>query len=395
MTATAKPLFDHLRYCVRCCMPETQEGIDFDEMGICRACRSSEVKMHIDWAARERQLRRILTEAKAQNTDGYDCIIPISGGKDSMFQLHVLTKVYGMRPLAVTFSHNWYSETGWYNLQLCLESFDVDHILFTPNRKLVNKLARKSIHKIGDACWHCHAGVGSFPLHIATKFRIPLLIWGESLAESSGRASHDQGPEKFDRDTFTRVSAKSRVPEMAGDGVELRELRMWEPPTHEECEAANIHGLYLGDYMFWDDERQTEFLRDTYGWRETTLEGTYKCYKSAECIMPGMHDFTCFLKRGYGRGTFHASMDVRNGILTREEGFALANATDAERPAVMDYFMEITGMSEQEIYDAMAKHRLAKLQDVPMPIAPKTRPLEENLRPFMQRLVEKYRDGKE
>ncbi|CAA7618648.1 N-acetyl sugar amidotransferase [Magnetospirillum sp. UT-4] len=395
MTETGRPMFPHLKHCVRCCMPETQEGVDFDDMGICRSCRSTEIKMHIDWAARERALARIMEQAKAEAGDGYDCIIPISGGKDSMFQMHVLTQVYGMKPLAVTHSHNWYSETGWYNLQLCLEAFGVDHIMFTPARKLVNRLARKSLVKIGDTCWHCHAGVGSFPLHIATKFRIPLLIWGESLAESSGRATYDDGPQAFDRETFTRISAKSRVPEMVGDGITMKDLVLYEPPSAEECEAAGIKGIYLGDYMFWDDERQTEFLRDEYGWRETTMEGTYKCYKSAECVMPGMHDFTCYLKRGYGRGTFHATMDVRNGLLTREEGFELARQTDSERPAIMDYYCEITGYTEAEVLDIMKGHRLAQLKDVEVPVRQKNRPHEEPLRPYMQRLLERYRDGKE
>ena len=116
-----------------------------------------------------RELRRIFDEAKSKAGNNYDCIIGISGGKDSTFQLHVLTKVYGMKPLAVTHSHNWFSETGWYNLVNSLEKFNVDHIMFTPNRNLVNRLAKKSLEGIGDTCWHCHAGGSAFPVQIAVK----------------------------------------------------------------------------------------------------------------------------------------------------------------------------------------------------------------------------------
>jgi N-acetyl sugar amidotransferase len=189
-TAHAGKPFPHLRYCIRCCMPQTQEGIEFDELGVCQACQSAEQKIHIDWAERERDLRKIFETAKANAGNNYDCIIPISGGKDSTFQLYVLTQVYGLKPLAVTFSHNWYSETGWYNLQNSLEQFNVDHIMFTPNRSLVNRIAKHSLAGIGDSCWHCHAGVGAFPLQAAVRFNIPLLVWGESIAESSGRASY-------------------------------------------------------------------------------------------------------------------------------------------------------------------------------------------------------------
>lgn len=157
--STAEPI-KGIRYCIRCCVPETQEGVQFDVMGICTACRSSEEKMHINWHAREKQLRTILDEAKAKAGTGYDCILPISGGKDSFFQAHVLTKIYGVKPLAVTFSHNWFSETGFYNLQRCLEVFDLDHLQFTPARGLVNKLAKKSLSAIGDSCWHCHSEIG-------------------------------------------------------------------------------------------------------------------------------------------------------------------------------------------------------------------------------------------
>ena len=153
----------NIKYCIRCCMPETQEGQTLDEFGYCNVCVSSEDKMHIDWSARKDQLALILEKAKTENIDKqYDCIIPISGGKDSVYQLHVLVKEFGMRPLAVTFSHNWYSSVGMYNLFNCLEVFNVDHIMFTPRRNLVNALAKKSLGQIGDACWHCHAGIGAW-----------------------------------------------------------------------------------------------------------------------------------------------------------------------------------------------------------------------------------------
>jgi N-acetyl sugar amidotransferase len=351
-----KPMFEKMQYCVRCCMPESNEGIVFDEMGICQACRSAEQKIHIDWTVRERKLRKLFDYYKSLNKD-YDCIVPISGGKDSTFQLHVVTKVYGMRALAVTHNHNWYSETGKYNLQNSLEKFNVDHIMFTPNRDLVNRMARQSLVKIGDACWHCHAGVGAFALQIAVKFDVPLLIWGESIAEDSGRASYLDPGHKFDRDYFTRVSAKVYPEGFACDRISLRELAPYRLPSLEELEKAGTVGIHLGDYIFWDDERQMEFVRDVYDWREDHVEGTYKRYKSVECRLAGVHDYLKFLKRGFGRGTDHASLDTRVGLLTREEAIELAKKHDSERPPALDYYLEITGYSEEELDAIMAQHR--------------------------------------
>jgi len=387
--ASSTPV-DGIQYCTRCCVPETQEGVQFDEMGICTGCRSSEEKMHIDWVVREKQLRSILEEAKAKSGTGYDCILPISGGKDSFFQAHVLVKVYGLKPLAVTFNQNWVSETGFYNLQRCLEVFDLDHLQFTPARTLVNRLAKKSLDAIGDACWHCHSGVGAFPLQVATRFKIPLLVWGESIAENDGRASHQRPVHKFDRDYFTKVSARLTAEEMVGGELSAKDLHPFELPSYEEIENTGVWGLHLGDYLFWDDERQTEWIREVYGWRETEMEGAYKGYKSAECIMAGVHDFTCYLKRGFGRSTWQASVDVRNGLLTRQEGFDLVRHHDQERPEALDYYLKITGLSEAEFYEVMRQKKVEALTNVDLPIHPKVKPNAERLVPFVEQIIQKH-----
>lgn len=379
-----------IKYCIRCCIPETQEGVRFDQLGICTACKSSEEKMHIDWTLREKQLRTILENAKAKSGTGYDCVLPISGGKDSFFQAHVLVNVYGLKPLAVTFNQNWISETGFYNLQRCLEVFNLDHLQFTPARSLVNRLAKKSLTAIGDACWHCHAGVGAFPLQVATRFKIPLLVWGESIAENAGRASYNSPGIKFDRDYFTKVSSKLTAQEMIDTELSAKDLHPFELPSYEEIEKTGVWGIHLGDYMFWDDERQTEWIRQVYGWRETEMEGAYKGYKSAECIMAGVHDFTCYLKRGFGRSTAQASVDVRNGLLSRKEGFELIRKHDQERPDALDYYLEITGLSEAEFYSVMRGKRLAQLRDIDLPVHPKEKPNAELLVPFVEQIIKRH-----
>ena len=361
-----------IKYCVRCCMPETQEGIKFDELGICKACQSSEQKIHINWVEREKELKNILDKAKTSSGDNYDCIVPISGGKDSVYQLHILVKVYKMKPLAVTFSHNWYSETGWYNLVNCLQEFNVDHIMFTPNRDLVNRLAKRSLGSIGDACWHCHAGVGAFPLQIAVRFKIPLLIWGESVSESSGRASYNEPLHKFDRDYFLKVSAKRKPSEMVCGSISSKDLYSFNVPSAKEIDDSGVYGIHLGDYIFWDEERQTEFIREHYGWKETEVEGAYKRYKSAECIMPGVHDHSCYMKRGYGRSSYQASFDIRNGIVSREQASELIERNDSLRPHALDYFLEITGYTEEEFYSILEKQKHEKLKGVDIPVKPKS-----------------------
>lgn len=387
-----EPILKNVRYCIRCCIPETQESVTFDEMGICQACQSSEQKIHINWIEREKKLRKILEEAKAKAGNNYDCMIPMSGGKDSAFQIYVLTQVYGMKPLAVTFNQNWQSETGWYNLQNVLQQFNVDHMMFTPNRDLVNRLARRSLDAIGDACWHCHAGLGAFPLQVATKFKIPLLIWGESVAENSGKASYNCPVMKFDRDYFTKVSAKLTAEEMVCDYLTKKDLYPFELPSYEEIEETGVFGIHLGDYIFWDDERHTEFMRDHFGWKETEMEGAYKGYKSAECMMAGVHDYTCYLKRGFGRSTWQTSIDVRNGLLTREEGFELIRKHDTQKPEALEYYLKITGLSEEEFNKVMKEKRLDKIKDVELPVTAREKPNAELTKPFVEQVIDRIKD---
>jgi len=217
-----------------------------------------------------------------------------------------------------------------------------------------------------------------------------LLVWGESVAEAAGRASYSNPGQKFDRDYFTKVSAKLTASEMIGDDLSAKDLHPFELPSYGEIEQTGVWGIHLGDYMFWDDERQTEWIREVYGWRETEMEGAYKGYKSAECIMAGVHDFTCYLKRGFGRSTGQASVDVRNGLLTRKEGFDLVRRHDQERPQALDYYLKITGQSEEEFHAVMNEKKVPGLKDIVLPIYPKERPNAERLVPFVEQIIQKH-----
>ncbi len=377
-------MIEGLKYCTKCVMPETVEGQEFDAQGLCRTCQSLNQKKNIDWTERRKKLKKIVDNAKKQAGNNYDCIVPISGGKDSVYQLHVMAKEMGCKVLAVTFNHNWFSKTGWYNLQNALEQFNIDHIMFTPNRDLVNRIAKRSLETIGDACWHCHMGVSSFILKMAVAYKIPLIVWGESTAEH-GRATYDK-PDKFDRDYFLRVSAKLTPEQFACDYITMKDLFPFETPSIEECQPLN--GIHLGDYVPWDTEKQVAFIKEKYGWKGTEIEGQYKDYKSAECAMAGMHDFMCYCKRGFGRASIQLSDDIRDGMKFTDEQKGNLLMTEQMRPKSLDYYLEITGMSEMEFYEAISKLRHPAAKGKHIPISKDIRQCEEAGKPFMQRLID-------
>ena len=340
---------DKIRYCTRCCLPETMEGITFDEFGVCTPCRSSEEKMHINWKDKELELSKIFN--KFRNNKNYDCILPISGGKDSTFQAYVLDKVYKLNSLAVTHGTNWMSLTGRYNLENCINKFELDHLFFLPNRNTINKVAKKSLDLIGDACWHCHIGASTFPIQTAVKWKIPLMIYGESIAEKDGRGSYKNILKTKEKYYYgLDISAKVEPNKYVDNDIKYSEMQVWNYPSRQDMVKSNVIYLHLGDYIFWDEQKQTEFIINQFAWKiNNRVENTYKGYKSNECIMAGVHDYLNFIKRGVGRATLHASDDVRRGLIKRDEAINLIKQYDPQRPHALDYFLKITNLKETNL----------------------------------------------
>ena len=348
---------DKLQYCTRCCLPETMEGITFDELGVCTPCRSSEEKMHINWKDKQSELIKILN--KFRNKNYYDCLLPISGGKDSTFQAYLLDKVYKVNSLAVTHGTNWMSLAGRYNLENCINKFNLDHLFFLPNRNIINKVAKKSPELIGDACWHCHIGTQTFPMQTAIKWRIPLMIYGESIAERDGRGSYKKILKPEEKYYYgLNVSAKVEAIKYVDKSINYPDVQIWNYPSKQEMIESNIIYLHLGDYIFWDEQKLTEFIINQFSWKiNNRVENTYKGYKSNECIMAGVHDYLNFIKRGVGRATLHASDDVRRGLVKRDEAINLIKDYDPQRPHALDYFLKITELKEKNLENKIIASR--------------------------------------
>ena len=349
-----EPLFKNLKYCSRCCLPETSEGIEFDEYGICTICRSSEEKMNINWSDREKKLNKIFNENKSDKN--YDCLLPISGGKDSMFQAYVLNDVYNLNPLCVTHGQNWSSTVGRFNLENCLIQFDLDHLIFIPSRKIINNVAKKSIKQIGDACWHCHIGAGSTSIQTSVVWDINLIVFGEAPADTDARGQHKKII-KVSPYRFLNESAIKKHSSFVDKELKIKDLSHWAFPNKQEIQKSKTKVIHLGQYIFWDEHKNIELVSKRFGWKSGKVENTYKTYKSVECVMAGVHDYFNFIKRGIGRSTVHASEDVRRGLITREKGFQLAKEYDIQKPHALKYYMKITNLTEVEILNALKKSK--------------------------------------
>jgi len=340
--------------CSRCVIPETHETIHFDENGVCNVCRQSEFKKeNIDWASREKELVELLDAYRGKGD--YDCLVPFSGGKDSTFTLLTLVRKYKLKPLVISFDHGFYRPTVEESKTRTFRKLGVDVLRFTPNWQLVKKLMLESMKRKGDFCWHCHTGIFAYPMQVAIRYKVPLVIWGEPSAEYTSYYSYDDGIEEVDEERFNRfvnlgINAEDMVGMLNDSDITMREMQPFVYPPLRELKAINYRSFCLGSYIPWDVKRQSQLIKDELGWQEEEVEGVPPGYgyEKIECCFQGVRDYLKYIKRGYARTSHLVSIDIRNGRMDREEAARLVEEYEGRRPASLDVFLDYLGISEAE-----------------------------------------------
>lgn len=350
-----------LRRCTSCALPETHETITFDEEGVCNVCRQVEHKeAFVDWEARGGELDELIEEYRGKYD--YDCIVPFSGGKDSTFTLWYLVTQKKLKPLVVSFDHGFYRPNHLENVERTIKRLGVDYIRFRPSWHIVRKLMLESLERKGDFCWHCHTGIFSYPMHLAVKFEVPLLFWGEPSAEYTSYYGYDGGVEEVDERRFNRfvnlgITAEDMVG-MLDDDVDMRDLKPFSYPKFAELRRVGVRSVCLGSFIPWDVKPQVEVIKQELDWREDRVEGVPEefGYEKIECAMQGVRDYIRWLKRGYGRTAHLASLDLRNDRVSRDEAAKLIAEHDGKRPASLDVFLSHLELSEEDFMKIVAKH---------------------------------------
>lgn len=356
-----------LRKCNNCLLPETYETIEIaPDNSSCNMCRTSDFKnTNIDWEKRKKRLDEVIE--KHRNKNEYDCIIPFSGGKDSTFTLYYLVKEYNIKPLVVRFNHGFYRQGIEKNVNMVLRKLGVDFINFTPNWKIVKKLMWESFIRKTDFCWHCHTGIYSYPLQVALKYKIPLVLWGEPLAELSAYYTYENDEIEWEDETkFNMVrNLGITADDMWGmintpeDPVDKRDLLPFTYPKLEELRKINYYSVCLGSFIPWDYRKQTKLIIDELGWKGDELEGVpdslNKEFAKIECWMQGTRDYLKYLKRGYGRITQLTNFEIRNGRMTTEEARKWISEFEGKKPASLNVFLDYMGITEKEFNDIVRK----------------------------------------
>ena len=347
-------------YCQRCVYPQISVNISLDDDGVCSSCRAFEdaEETHLEeWKRRESLFLDLCESMKKHTAGDYDCIVPVGGGKDSYYQVHLMKK-YGLKPLMVTYHGNNYLPEGQANLDRMKDVLQCDHYIFHPNTEVLRKLNRVCFKMMGDMNWHNHAGIKILPMALAIKFQVPLVVWGETFWDISGMFSADDFPEYNKRMVLEHDLRGYTLHDMVGqEGLAASDLSFINMPTDQAFTQYHVRGICLGNYFPWDPNQQVKVIQDLYNWEDARLpfERTYRTMSNLDDMHEnGIHDYMKFIKFGYGRCSDHASKDIRTGYMTRDEAIAMVRKYDHVKPRRdLARWLEYVDMSE-ESFDRIA-----------------------------------------
>lgn len=323
-----------MNYCKNCVMPDTKPNLKLNDEGICNACESYNERTEIDWEKRKEELIKIINKYKSQDGSNYDCVVPVSGGKDSTYQVIRMLQL-GMNPLCVTSTTCDLTDIGRKNIEN-LKSLGVDYLEFTANPIVRKKMNRIGLTQVGDISWPEHVGIFTLPIQVAVKYNIPLVIWGENSQNEYGGPAADAKNNVLTRKWLEEFGGLLglRVSDLVGvEGITDKDLLPYKYPSDEELEKVGVTGLFLGHYIPWDGYSNA-LLSQAYGLTTYSkiAEGSCVNYENLDNYQTGIHDYFKYLKFGFSRASDIASMHIRRGRITREDAVEIVNKNDGLFP---------------------------------------------------------------
>lgn len=355
-----------MKICTRCVMPSTKPNLNFDENGVCDACQSQELKNNeIDWESREKEFIELVSKYKSNSA--YDCVIGVSGGKDSTYQVIKILEL-GLNPLCICFEPTIPTKIGRKNLKN-LNNLGVDLIHIKRNPKVYKKLACEAFKRTGDNEWQNHLGIFTTVPKMAVNFNIPLIIWGESPQLEYGGPASSKTKNTLDRKWLEEFGGLlgSTISDMIGiDGLTKKDLSLYMYSSDEEINRVGVTGLFLGYYFKWN-LREVVKKSIEYGFsvQDRPVETTYENFENLDCYSNHVHDYLKYVKYGFGRATDNACLDLRLGYISREEAVRLVNKYDGIPPKkAIKKYLKYTTFSQEEfdnIVDSYTNKEIFKI----------------------------------
>jgi N-acetyl sugar amidotransferase len=314
-------------------MPSTKPDLYLDDSGLCNACYAYEQRREVDWDARKVELRSIVDRYRRDGAN-WDCIVPVSGGKDSTYQVVRMLQL-GLNPLCVTATTCDLSTIGRKNIDN-IKCLGVDHVEFSPNPRIRARLNRIGLTEVGDISWPEHVGIFTIPVRAAVQFNVPLIVWGENSQNeyggpASAAANHvltRRWLEEFGGLLGLRVSDLSTT-----YGIDPKHLLPYQYPRDADLQRVCVTGLFLGYYLPWDGLANALIAQaNGLTTMDRAIEGSMVNYENLDNYQTGIHDYFKFLKFGFSRATDIACLHVRRGRITREDALQIVKDRDGRFP---------------------------------------------------------------
>lgn len=350
-----------MKRCTKCIMPDTKPGITFDEYGVCNACRNAEAAERVDWEKRRWGLADLTQSARHKKPDGYNCLVPVSGGKDSTFMAFKVREL-GLTPLLVYVQPTYVTDRGRRNLQNLVDH-GFDCYVFHPNRKILPELLRRSFIEEGQPVRAYEFMLCAVPMQMAIAFKIPLVVWGEDAQFMYGNLGTDSGDQGDAMQRSHTVVMRGEGPERwTSDTISADMLTSYRHPTRDELEDAGVRVIYLSHYLPWDSRKNAAFAikrgleirPDHEVWRS----GGYWPFEQLDDEIPVISHLIKYIKFGYGRATDQACRDIRWGYIDQDEALYLAAMYDGKiDPRFIDRYCDFIGITKEKFDEIVEKWR--------------------------------------
>lgn len=359
---------DNLRWCSRCLAMSTRPRISFDERGVCNACVWAEKKQTLDWVARESQLEKLL-DTHRRTDGGFDCLVPVSGGKDGSYVAYTLKTKWGMNPLSVTVKPPLPTQLGEENLQAFIAS-GFPHIAISPDPSAMRTLNKRGLIDMGFPYYGWLVSITAAPVEIAARFGIDLLFYGEDgEVEYGGSTETDTNPE-IRVEYMKRVYLESGYEKvMASAGLTSQQMQFFSFPSDDVLAAGALKRFNWSYFENWDPYRNYLVAKEFCGLREAEQSnaGTFTNFAQNDQFLYALHTYLMYLKFGFGRANQDASIEVRRGAMDRDQAVELVRIYDGHYPEeyeelYLDYF-ELSAEEFHRVLGSWTNHDLFEAGD--------------------------------
>jgi len=341
-----------MKWCCCCVLPDTRPNLQIGIDGICNACKTNRTKRDIDWTAREAMFRQVVDHARKASS-GYDCLVPVSGGKDSTWQI-LRCLEFGLTPLAVTWKTPARTAIGQRNLDNLVE-IGVDHIEYRINPKVESRFMLSALEQFGSTAIPMHMALFNIPLSIAVRFGIPLVIWGENSAFEYGSVDESLTGFKLDSAWLNKygVTHGTEAQDWLDKGFTRKELSAYFGPTAEQLNTSVLRAVFLGHYFSWDPETSLKAATDHgFSYDPGGARTGYYDYADIDDDFISLHHWLKWYKFGFTRLFDNLSIEIRNGRLTRAQALYIIHERGVQTPhADIEKFCAFSGISIQRFFE--------------------------------------------